>query len=91
MSSAIVFYKKMNQNQIGFTASKKVGNAVMRNFAKRRLRALFAEFSESLTGGTYIFVAKKDIIDIEFSKLKNDIYKALKRVGAFKNDKKSNS
>jgi ribonuclease P protein component len=81
----------MNQKQIGFTASKKVGNAVKRNFAKRRLRALFNEFSDNLSEGTYIFVAKKDIIDIKFSKLKNDINKALKRVGAFENGKKSNS
>jgi ribonuclease P protein component len=81
----------MNQKQIGFTASKKIGNAVKRNFAKRRLRALFAEFSESLTDGTYVFVAKKDILDIEFSKLQNDLSHALKRVGALQNVQKTSS
>jgi len=81
----------MNQKQIGFTASKKVGNAVKRNFAKRRLRAIFAEYSNNLNDGTYIFVAKHDIIDIKFSKLKNDIYKSLKRLGAIENDKRISS
>ncbi len=81
----------MDQKQIGFTASKKVGNAVKRNFAKRRLRAIFREYSNFLNDGTYIFVAKQDIIDIKFSKLKNDIDKALKRVGALKNAKRINS
>ncbi len=78
----------MNQNQIGFTASKKIGNAVKRNYAKRRLRALFAEFSNNLTDGTYIFVAKKDILDIEYTKLHNELNRALKRVGALENVQK---
>jgi len=81
----------MNQKQIGFTASKKIGNAVNRNFAKRRLRAFFTEFSKNLTEGTYVFVAKKEILDIEFSKLQNDLSHALKRVGALHNGQKSSS
>ncbi len=81
----------MNQNQTGFTASKKIGNAVKRNFAKRRLRALFSEVSDNLTEGTYVFVAKKEILDIEFTKLQNDLRHALKRVGALQNGQKISS
>ncbi len=72
---------------MGFTASKKVGNAVKRNFAKRRLRAIFSTFKDELSGGTYIFVAKKEILDSDFKKLKLDMQKAFKRVGAYKDDK----
>jgi ribonuclease P protein component len=89
LSSAIVFFKKTSQKQVGFTASKKVGNAIKRNFAKRRLRALFIEFSEELSEGSYIFVAKKDILTIPFSKLQKDLKSSLKRVGALKHAKKS--
>ncbi|MCH9813584.1 MAG: ribonuclease P protein component [Epsilonproteobacteria bacterium] len=84
ISSAIVFYKKSEQSQVGFTASKKIGNAVKRNFAKRRLRALFIAYQSQLSTGTYIFVAKKDILDLDFIKLKKDLRYAFKRVGAFK-------
>jgi hypothetical protein len=44
---------------VGFIASKKVGNAVKRNRAKRRMRALFSDFESSFASGIYIFVAKK--------------------------------
>ncbi len=81
----------MNQNQIGFTASKKIGNAVKRNFAKRRLRAVFADLSSNLIEGTYIFVAKKDILDIEFSKLREDLNRTLKKIGALQNVQNSST
>jgi len=57
-------------------ASKKVGNAVKRNFAKRRLRALF--INKELKKGTFILVAKKDILDIDFKQLKHHFNKSLK-------------
>jgi len=55
---------------------------VKRNFARRRLKALFREFSEQINDGTFIFVAKKDILELDFSKLRSDFRQALKRVGA---------
>ena len=48
--------------RIGFTASKKIGNAVARNRAKRRLRALAREVLPALAqpGWDYVLVAKPD-------------------------------
>lgn len=65
-------------HKVGFTATKKIGNAVKRNRAKRRLRALFCEFSSSLKDGTYIFVAKQSLIDATHEKLRADFQKVLK-------------
>ncbi len=89
MDFAVLFYKREATKRVGFTASKRVGNAVERNFAKRRLRALFIDSQEYLIDGVYIFVAKREILDINFSKLKRDIYRAYKRVGAVKDVKSS--
>lgn len=72
---------------MGFTATKKIGNAVKRNRAKRRLRALFREFSDLLQEGTYIFVAKQTINEISYPKLKNDFEKILNRLNTI--EKKS--
>ena len=48
--------------RIGFTASKKIGNAVARNRAKRRLRALAREVLPAMAqpGWDYVLVAKPD-------------------------------
>ena len=48
--------------RIGFTASKKIGNAVARNRAKRRLRAVARAVLPALArpGWDYVIVAKPD-------------------------------
>ena len=82
--SSVLFYLKGKEYKKGFTASKKVGNAVFRNRAKRRLRAIFLENSPNMNPGTYIFVAKEAIRDTSPENLKSDVLKALKRVGGLK-------
>jgi len=61
-----------------------VGNAVERNFSKRRMRASFLEFQEKIEDGIFVFVAKKDILTIDYKELQKNLSYALKRVGAFK-------
>lgn len=66
--------------RIGFTASRKVGNAVQRNRAKRRLRALANEilplyYSE---GYDYVFIATKQTTVRAYSLLKNDLTRIFK-------------
>ncbi len=77
------FLPQTGVHKVGFTATKKLGNAVKRNRAKRRLRALFCEYSNSLKDGTYIFVAKAGIFDAPFEKLSNDFNKILSRAKTF--------
>ena len=69
---------------MGFTATKKIGNAVKRNRAKRRLRALFYEHSPTLKDGTYIFVAKQSLVESTHEKLQNDFKQIVKKSKAFK-------
>jgi len=69
---------------VGFTATKKIGNAVVRNRAKRRLRALFCEYSNTLKDGTYIFVAKQSLFNASHTKLNDDFAKVLTRSKSYK-------
>lgn len=48
------------------------------------MRASFLEFQEKIEDGIFVFVAKKDILEIEYKELQKSIRYALKRVGALK-------
>jgi len=64
----------------GFTASKKIGNAVVRNRAKRRLRAAASQLLPLLgrEGHDYVLVARGTTVARPFPALLSDITTALK-------------
>jgi ribonuclease P protein component len=64
--------------RLGFTASKKIGNAVARNRAKRRLRAAAYTALPLLgrPGHDYVLVARTGILTRDFALLKSDITEA---------------
>jgi len=77
-------------SRIGYTVSKKVGNAVARNKAKRRLREIFKDISVGLVKDhfDYIIIAKKEISGADFKKISSDLMFCLKRIHTpNKNDK----
>ncbi len=69
--------------RVGFTASKKIGNAVLRNRAKRRLRALVREVLPPLAkpGWDYVLVARPEAtVSRDFATLREDLRTALASV-----------
>lgn len=69
----------------GLTASKRVGNAVARNRAKRRLRALACEvLPQRAQPGDYVLIAKTETITRDFGLLRGDLLYALKKLGALR-------
>ena len=67
--------------EVGYTASKKVGKAVKRNFAKRRMRhvvlELLANFEQKYR---FVFVANTNTAECKFSKLLSDARYCLEKV-----------
>jgi len=75
---------KSDRLNIAFVSSKKVGNAVYRNRARRLLKALVLEKESKLKNGKYIFVAKNTIFEKKYINLQKDFNFAMKRLDLFK-------
>ena len=76
----IVFYLDCVESKMAVVASKKVGNAVVRNRSKRVLRALFAKFEKCICSGKYILVAKNEIAELPFARLEKSLKWGLKKL-----------
>ena len=71
--------------RVGYTCSKKVGNAVTRNRAKRRLRALARNVMPLLgqAGWDYVLVGRPGAtVEREFAAMRADLARALSQVHA---------
>jgi len=68
--------------RVGFTASRKVGSAVARNRARRRLRAAVAEVLPELgqAGHDYVMIARRATVSRAYVDLLGDLRIALKRL-----------
>lgn len=69
--------------RVGFTCSKKVGNAVARNRAKRRLReiARLVINDAGQAGWDYVLIGRKDITAArDFAEMQRDLRAALRHI-----------
>jgi len=69
--------------RVGYTASRKVGDAVARNRARRRLRAVVARVLPGRARGglDYVIIARKETVSRPFAALLSDLETAVDRLG----------
>ncbi len=71
--------------RVGLTASRRVGNAVRRNRARRRLRALAEKVIplHAKEGHDYVLIARAGTADRLFTALVEDLETAMKRLNVW--------
>jgi ribonuclease P protein component len=74
--------------RIGITVTRKVGNAVRRNRARRRLRAVAEQVmpQHAERGHDYVMVARQGTADRPFEDLMKDLETALRRLKVWRDD-----
>ncbi len=74
--------------RVGYTVSRKVGNAVARNRARRRLRAAAqAVLPDQAQGGyDFVVIGRAGTLTRPFAALVGDLEMALRRLGAHRTD-----
>lgn len=81
----VLFVKKngLPYNRVAFLASKKIGNSVKRNRARRLMKESYREIKGSLAEGQdIIFIARNTISGLKCQDVKKSMEDAAKKVGA---------
>ncbi len=71
-------YNNDNNYRFGICVSKKVGNAVTRNFIKRRIKDIIDKSKLHFNNKDYIIVMKQSSKNASYSELNDDIINLLK-------------
>jgi ribonuclease P protein component len=68
--------------RVGFTVTKKIGGAVVRNRMKRRFRALARELipANGFVGSDHVIIGRNGGIGRDFELLRDELMRALKKV-----------
>lgn len=82
--------KQENENRVGFAVSKKIGNAVIRNRIKRRMReAIRPSLPYIIAGYDLIFIARIKIKGISFKDVEKNMYTLINKVGLMQKHKEN--
>ncbi|WP_301074298.1 ribonuclease P protein component [Sphingomonas sp.] len=75
--------------RVGYTVTKKIGNAVVRNRMKRRLRALARELlpASGVPGADHVLIGRMGGIERDYASLQAELGKALRKTSSRVNAK----
>jgi ribonuclease P protein component, eubacterial len=84
MPSCVVYMRRngRKENRLGITAAGKLGNAVVRNKIRRRLREIYrTNEGRFVTGHDVVLVARGRGLHVRYQRLERDVLDGAKRLG----------
>lgn len=93
--SYIIYYKtNSNDTKIAISASKKVGNAVVRNYEKRVCREIVSQMVSKVSDIHMLIVIKPEAVNLLFNEKEAQLYYLINKIrrnkGIKKGDKNEN-
>lgn len=81
----LILYVKKNDvgnTRVGYSITKKIGNAVVRNKIRRRMKEIYRlNFHGIKSNYDLIFIPKKNVVDISYKELESAMLHILKLAG----------
>ena len=78
----LILYVKENdlkENRVGYSITKKVGNSVVRNKIRRRMKEIYRlNLVDIKEGYDFIFIPKKNVTDISYKELESAMIHIMK-------------
>ncbi len=90
----IIFYQDnaFSFNRYGISVGKKIGKAHIRNYLKRQVRAIAAEYQKNYSFNTdCIIMVRKSCLTIPFTKMECMLCQLLNKIKEKKDEEKKNS
>jgi ribonuclease P protein component len=68
--------------RVGYTVTKKIGNAVVRNRMKRRFRSLVRDIfpTQAIAGADHVLIGRSTGIERDYATLASELQRALKKL-----------
>ena len=76
----IYYQKNENITRVAVSVSKKIGNSVKRNHAKRIIRELVRPNINKIKPANLVVVVKKDLFGVNFEKLTNEMFRCFELI-----------
>lgn len=76
----IIYVKDSDNTKVAISVSKKLGNAVTRNYLKRVVREIVSKHLKFITNKNILIVVKNSCLDIDFTEKEKMLEKLLLKV-----------
>lgn len=78
--SGYIVKSRFPQVRFGITVSNKVGNAVVRNKVKRRLRSILVKYINQIRYKNIVIVVHPEVVNLNYQQLSEKVDKIIKKV-----------